>query len=132
MLLLVHVDEVDDDDAAEIAQPQLARDRERRLEVGAEDRLLEVAMPDVGAGIDVDRGHRLGLIDDQVAAGLERHLAIERLLDLLLDAVQIEDRPRLPIELDLGGTLGHEHAREIDHALVRIRTVDAHPSDALD
>ena len=26
---------------------------------------------DEAAGIDVDRGHRLGLVDDQVAAGLE-------------------------------------------------------------
>jgi hypothetical protein len=43
--LVLHVDEVDDDDAAEVAQPQLARDRDRRLEVGAEDRVLEIAMP---------------------------------------------------------------------------------------
>ena len=35
MLRLLHVDEVDDDDAAEIAQAQLPRNGHRRLEVGA-------------------------------------------------------------------------------------------------
>ena len=100
VLLLLHVDEVDDDDAAEVAQPQLARDRHRRLEVGAEDRLLERAVADVRAGVDVDRRHRLGLVEDQVAAGLQRHLAVERLLDLLLDAVQVEDRPVAVVQLD--------------------------------
>src|SRR5690606_2500359 len=90
MLLLDHVDEVDDDDAAEVAQPKLARDHARRLEVGSEDRLLEVAMADVRAGIDVDRRHRLGLIEHDMAAGLQRHLAVQRAVDLVLDAVQIE------------------------------------------
>src|SRR5262249_11439566 len=45
--LVAHVDEVDDDDAAEVAQAQLPRDRHRRLEVGAEDGLLEIAVTDV-------------------------------------------------------------------------------------
>ena len=130
VLLLLHVDEVDDDDPAEIAQPQLARDCERSLEVGAKYGLFEIAMADVRAGIDVDRGHRLGLIDDQMAAGLQQHLAIERLLDLLFDPMQVEDRPWLPVQLDLGRALGHEHAGEFDHALVRIGAVDAHASDA--
>ena len=45
MLGVLHVDEVDDDDAAEIAQAQLARDDLRRLEVGLEDRVVEAAPP---------------------------------------------------------------------------------------
>ncbi len=126
VLFLLHVDEVDDDDAAEVAQPQLARDRHRRLEIGAEDRLLERAVADVRAGVDVDRRHRFGLVEDQVAAGLERHLAVERLLDLLLDAVQVEDRPVAVVQLDALGHVGHERARELQHALVRLRMVDAH------
>ena len=38
---LRHVDEVDDDDAADVAQPQLADDLLGRLEVGLRDRVLE-------------------------------------------------------------------------------------------
>ena len=68
VLGVLHVDEVDDDDAAEVAQPQLARDHLRRLEVGLEDRVVEAAAADEAAGVDVDRRQRLGLVDDQVAA----------------------------------------------------------------
>src|SRR3954470_12463124 len=46
MLFAVHVDEVDDDDAAEVAQAQLAGNRLRRLQVGLEDRLIEVTAAD--------------------------------------------------------------------------------------
>src|SRR3546814_14572411 len=53
------------------------------------------------AGVDVDRGHRLGLVDDQVAAGLERDFLLQRALDLVLDAVQVEHRARARIVLDL-------------------------------
>src|SRR3546814_4352009 len=73
-----HVDEVDDDDAAQVAQAQLPRDRLRGLQVGAVDGFLEVALAQERAGIDVDRGHRLGLVDDQVAAGLERDFLLQR------------------------------------------------------
>jgi hypothetical protein len=41
------------------------------FEVGLEDGVVEVAHADEAAGVDVDGGHRLGLVDDQVAAGLE-------------------------------------------------------------
>src|SRR5262249_41236519 len=110
--LIAHVDEVDDDDAAEVTQPQLPRNAHRRLEGGAEYALLEVAVTDVGAGVHIDGGHRLGLVDHQVPAGFQWHLAVERLDDLLLDAVQIEDRSRAGIQLDAGRTLRHEGGRE--------------------
>ena len=100
---VLHVDEVDDDDAAEVAQPQLARDHLRRLEVGLEDRVVEAAAADEAAGVDVDRRHRLGLVDDQVAARLEVDAARERLLDLVLDAVQVEERPLADVVVDAIG-----------------------------
>ena len=103
VLLVVHVDEVDDDDAAEVAQAQLPRRRLRGLQVGAVNGLLEVALAEERAGVDVDRGHRLGLVDDQVAAGLQRHFLFQRALDLVLDAVQIEDRPLAGVMLDALG-----------------------------
>ncbi len=93
VLLARHVDEVDDDDAAQVAQPQLARDGLRRLEVGLEDRVVEVARADEAAGVDVDRGQRLGLVDDQVAAGLQVDAPRQRAGDLLVDVVEVEDRP---------------------------------------
>ena len=84
VLLLLHVDEVEHDDAAEIAQAQLADDLLHRFEVGLDDRVLEPAgrLADVAAGIDVDRDQRLGLVDDDVAARLQPDLAAQRLVDL--------------------------------------------------
>ena len=86
-----HVDEVDDDHAADIAQTHLPHDLFGRLEVVAGHRLFEVA-PGAGelARIDVDDGHRLGVLDDQRAARRQPHLAVERLGELLVDAVHDE------------------------------------------
>jgi hypothetical protein len=87
-----HVDEVDDDDPADVAQPQLAGDLLGGLEVVAGDRLLEVAaLADELAGVDVDDDHRLGAVDDQRAAGGQVDLAVQRLEQLLVDAVLGED-----------------------------------------
>ncbi len=115
MGFVVHIDEVDDDDAAEIAQTKLARNRYRGLEVGTEDRFLEIAVTDIRSRVDIDSGHRLRLVDHQMAAGLQRHLAIERLADLVLDPVKIEDRTRTLIKLNASRRVGHEGRRERDH-----------------
>ena len=87
-----HVDEVDDDDAADVAQPELADDLLGRLEVVLGDGLLEVAAG-AGelAGVDVDDGHRLGAVDDQRAARGQPDLAVQALGDLLVDPVRRED-----------------------------------------
>ena len=129
VLRLFHVDEIDDDDAAQVAQAQLPRDGHRRLEIGAEDGLLEVAMADERAGVDVDGGHRLGLIDDQIAARFQRHLAVERLLDFLLDVVQLEHRPRLAVQFDARQRVRHERGGEFAHLAMRARLVDQHLVD---
>ncbi len=86
-----HVDEVDDDDAADVAQPQLAHGLLGGLEIVARDGLLEVAAG-AGelAGVDVDHGHRLGAVDHQGAARRQPHLAVQRLGQLFVDAVHGE------------------------------------------
>ena len=55
------MDEVDNDQAADIADPHLAGDLDGGGQVGVEDRLP-------GAGIDIDRGQRPGRLDPQGAA----------------------------------------------------------------
>src|SRR5690606_15218037 len=83
-----HVDEVDDDDAADVPQPELPDDLLGRLQVVAGDRLLQVpAGAGELAGVHVDDGHRLGAVDDQVPTGRQPHLAVQRLGDLLVDAL---------------------------------------------
>src|SRR5215472_11583395 len=86
-----HVNEVDDDDAADVPEPQLADDLLGCLEVVPGDGLLEVA-PLAGelAGVHVDDRHGLGVVDDQRAARRQPDLALERLGDLLVDPVGAE------------------------------------------
>lgn len=94
-----HVDEVDDDDAAEVAQPQLTHDLLGRLQVVPGDGLLEVAaLAGELSGVDVDHDHGLGLVDHQRAAAGQPDLAVQRLHELLVDPVRGED-------VDLGGPL---------------------------
>ena len=125
MLLVLHVDEVDDDDPAQVAQAQLAGDRGGRLEVGLEDGFLEVAMADEGAGVHVDGGHRLGRIDDQVAAGLQQYLALQGFLDFVLDAVEIEDRSLARVMFEAIGNLRHQFFDEGSDLLEVLSRVDA-------
>ena len=59
------------------------------------DRVLEpraLAAADEAAGVDVDHGQRLGVVDDQVAAAGQVDAAREHALDRLVDAVGLEQR----------------------------------------
>ncbi len=49
-------------------------------------------MADIGAGIDINRGHRFSLIDDQITTGFERNFLTQRPLDFLLNPVQLKNR----------------------------------------
>ena len=88
VLRVRHVDEVDDDDPADVAQPQLAHDLLDRLEVVLRDRVLEPrarrlrARADEAAGVDVDDRERLGVVEDEVAARGQVDAAVERRADL--------------------------------------------------
>ena len=56
-----------------------------------QDGLLLVFLAYKAAGIDVDRGQRLSLIEDQVAARFEPHFAVQGALDLRFDPEMVED-----------------------------------------
>ncbi|KAJ0338842.1 hypothetical protein COL154_014240, partial [Colletotrichum chrysophilum] len=131
VLAVVHVDEIDDDDAAEVAQPELPRRGLRGLEIGAERGFLQVARTEVRTGVDVDGGHGLGLVDHGVPTGFQRHFLAQRLLDFILDAVQVEDRTLAGIVLDAIGKLRHEPAREIPCPLPGFVRIHAHLLDVV-
>jgi hypothetical protein len=98
---LIHVDEVDDDDAAEIAQPDLAHDFLDGIDVGLDDGVFQARrLADVLAGVDVDGDQRLGLVDDDVAAALQPDFRLERFVDLLVQAELLEQRRFLGVKLD--------------------------------
>ena len=123
---LEHVDEIDDDDPAQVAQPQLARDRYRSFEVGSKNGLFQIAVTDIGPRVDVHGGERFGLVDDQVTTRLELDLAVQRLADIVLDPEQVEDRAGAGIELDPRRQLRHEIAGKLHQLRTGFLLVDTH------
>ena len=122
-----HVDEVDDDDPADVAQPQLADDLVGRLQVGARDRVLQaglLAAPDERAGVDVDDRQRLGVVDQQVAAGRQVDPLGHQPVDDLLDVPGLEQRLGLLPQLDAVDQLGRGAAEERDEPVVLLLVVD--------
>ena len=65
---LVHIDEIDNDQATHVAQPELAGNLVSGLAIRLDRRLLDIAFPGRAAGIDVDRHQRFGLVDDDITA----------------------------------------------------------------
>src|SRR5215471_11985163 len=126
VLALFHVDEVEHDDTAEVAQPNLADDLFGRFEVGLDDGVFEaVRFADEFAGVDVNRDQGLSLVDDDVPARLQPDARFDGLVDLGLDAVMLQDRRVFRVELDAVDQLGREAVDEIDYALVLEFTVHA-------
>src|SRR6267142_252691 len=100
----VHVDEVDDDDAADVPQAKLVDDLLGRLAVDLCDGVFQrspgALLPHVAPGVHVDGDQRLGLVDDDVATALQPDLPVLGADQLLLDAVFVEDRLLAAIQLD--------------------------------
>ena len=88
--VLLHVDEVDDDQASHVAQPQLARDFGRGFEVGGERGLLDILLAGRTARVDVDRNQGLGRVDDEITARFQLDDRLVHRAQLVLDAVALE------------------------------------------
>src|SRR5262249_4787960 len=103
ILRIRHVDEVDDDDPADVAQPQLADDLLHGFEVVLRDRVLEpasgvlAATAHVPPGVDVDDGERLGVVEDEIAARRQIDASTDRRADLLVDPERLHERRLLAV-----------------------------------
>src|SRR5437588_446904 len=125
---LLHVYEVEDDDAAEVAKPDLPRDLFDRLHVGARDRVFETraAAAYELARVHVNGDQRLGLVDDEVAAGAEPHARLDGLINLGLYAVGFEYRLLARVELDAVDEAGLDAVDELDDFKVLLLAVNAY------
>src|SRR5471030_632085 len=92
MIFVIHIDKIDNDDAAEITQPQLSRYRLGSFNIGIKYSLIEITVSDKGTGINIDGRHGLGLIDNQITAGFKLNLTFEGALDLILYIIKIKNR----------------------------------------
>ena len=87
----LHVDEVDDHHASDVAQLELAGDLHRRLTVGPEHRLARVGGAGEGARVHVDHRERLGGLDDHVPPGGQIDPRLESIADGGVDLERLQD-----------------------------------------
>ena len=87
-----HVDEVDHDQAAQVAQAQLAGHFVGRFAVGVEGGGLDVRAARGARRVDVDGDQGFGVVDDDRAARRQRHGARVGGLDLVFDLEAREQR----------------------------------------
>ena len=85
-----HVDEVDNDQAAEVTQTQLAGDFIGRFKVSVECRFFDVAAASCACGVDIDSGQRFGAIDNDRATGWQTDFTLEGGFDLRFNLVVAE------------------------------------------
>ena len=88
-----HVDEVHDNHAAQIAQPNLTHNLVDGFQVVAGDGFFQVAAFAFArelTGVDVDDDHRLGTINHQRATRWQRNVAGKRRLNLFIDVIRRE------------------------------------------
>ena len=111
--VFVHVDEVDNDQSGQVAQTQLPGRLFGSLQVCLQRRVLDRVFARRAAGIDVDGDKRLGLVDDDIAAGSQRHLRRKHRIELRFHAVARENRRLVLVGLDVLGMARHEHAHEV-------------------
>src|SRR5207249_3147606 len=119
-----HVDESNDVDPADGAQPQLARDLARGLDVGLENRALRVFLPGIASRIHVDRGERLGRLDDEVAARRQLDAGLEQAADLGLDVVLVEQRGLVLVQRHATHEVPIDLLQVADDLLVQLARID--------
>jgi len=99
MAAFPHVDEIDDNQPAEIAQTQLARNFDGRLQVDLENHLFEHPVAVGAPGIDIDGHQCFGSVDKQGAARFQGHPLAENLVDLVFQIELAGDRTLFLVEL---------------------------------
>ena len=96
----LHVDEVDDDQAAQVAQAQLAGHFVGGFAGWCGTRFFRCRSRGGARRVDVDRDQRFGVVDDDRAARRQRHGARVRGFDLVFDLEAREQRHVVAVALD--------------------------------
>src|SRR5206468_2898023 len=92
------------DQPTDIAQPKLAGDFIRRLQVCLQNCFLHIAPALVPASIHINRYQRFGLVDYNIAATLQPNLPVKSVVNLFLHAVSLKNRRRTIVKIDRKST----------------------------
>ena len=126
-----HVNEVDHDQAAEVAQPHLARHFVGSLQVGAGGGLFDVAAANGARRVHVHRDQGLGVVNHNRAAAGQLHSAGIGRFDLVLDLETREQWRVIAVAFDAGRMLGHHVRHELLGLVVDVVGVDQDVADVV-
>jgi hypothetical protein len=119
-----HVDEVDDNDAADVSDAQLFGDLFGRFQVRGGDRLFLRLMADEFPRVHVDGAERFGLLDDDVPAGGKIDPLLSDMSQFPVHAEGLKDRGFARVMLNPLGVFRGQHFHELFDVFVFFPIVD--------
>ncbi len=140
-----HIDKVDNNQAAEVAQTELTGNFIGRFKVGVEGGFFDVATTGCARGVDVDGGQRFGGVDNDGTTGRQTDFTLESGFNLRFDLIMAEQRDFTGVQFDFAAEIGAaqcgnmlasqlQHFRVIDEdftdVLAQIVTESAHDNVA--
>ena len=124
MLGVFHVDEVDHDQAAQVAQAHLAGHFFGGFHIGLEGGFFDVGAAGGAGGVHVYGNQGFGVVDHDGAAGGQAHGAREGAFDLVLDLEAGEERDVVVVVFELAHVVRHHIAHEFLHLAEYFAVVD--------
>ena len=113
-----HVNEVNDDEPAQITQAQLPGYFVGGFEVGVKCGVLNI-FPGRGPGrIDVNGSQRLGVVNKDRATGRQAYFPGKSRLNLAFDLIAVKERIAVAVEFELDQILRHHLLHEFARAMV--------------
>ena len=124
VLAALHIDEVDDDQATEVAQAKLAGQFFSGFQVRLECRFFDIGATGRATGVHVAGNQSLGVVDDDRAT--RRQVDLTRIggFDLVFDLEAGEERHVIVIALDAADVARHDRAHEGARLLIDIVGID--------
>ena len=127
-----HVNEVNDDNAADIAQTQLTDNLLSSFQVVLGDSLFQVAAATGElTGVHVHHGHGFGTVNHQRTTRRQVHLTVQCLRQLLVDAVVVEEVV-IAVPLLQAGNQVRRHVRHVRlDGIPRVLALNDHRGEVL-
>ena len=124
VLRIVHVDEVDHDQTAQVTQTHLTSDFVGSFAVGAESRFFDVGATRCTSGVHVNGHQRFGVVDHNRAAGGQRNRTGVSRFDLMFDLEAREQGRFFTVTLDATDHVGHHVSHELTCLIIDFVRVD--------
>ena len=126
---VLHINEVDHDQATQVTQAQLTGDFFGSFQIGVECGGLDVTATGSARRVNVNRYQCFSVVDHDCAAGWQWHGTRVRGLDLMFDLETREQRHVITISLHTMHHVWHDVAHELLSLFVNVVGVDQNFAD---